>query len=410
MFWLDPAASNGTGSIDIIGQLPAAYRGNATSSAVMFEPGKILQIGGGAKTNADDSADALKSAVIININGSTPVLTPAPDMKYRRHWANATVLPNGTVLVNGGARVNNEYTGVAFASEIWDPVTGNWTEVASESVPRLYHASSALLPDGRVFSGGGGNPGPALQHNAQFYTPRYLLNTDGSLATRPEIQWVQDVAGYASNITTVVGMNQAIARVTLVRTSSTTHSFNMDQRFIELGFSQSGQTLTIATPATSHIAPPGYYLLSVIDSNGVVSESSILKLGSYNEIPADTAVPYAEATFPAHESDISASFSDISGIASDAESEVNRVLVRIQRVGVSPSLFWSESGWSNTSTWLDASVENTADPDNFTWNLADVDLTVAADYRVLVRAFDSAGNHATANDNFKTVFTAAASP
>ena len=280
MFWLDPDANNGNGNINVIGQLPSAYRGRATSSAVMFEPGKILQIGGGGKTNVD-SANGLNSALIIDISGNTPILTPASNMNYRRHWANSTVLPNGNVLVNGGSRVNNKYTDVAFTSEIWDPATDQWTDVAAESTPRLYHASSVLLPDGRVFSGGGGNPGPATQHNAQFYTPSYLFNSDGSSAIRPNIEWAQPAADYNTNIQTVVGTGQTIVRVTLVRSSSTTHSFNMDQRFTELNFTQSGQTLQIQTPSSNLIAPPGYYLLSVIDNEGVASESRILKIGDY---------------------------------------------------------------------------------------------------------------------------------
>ena len=282
MFWLDPDANNGSGSVEVIGLLPVAYRGKATSSAVMFEPGKILQIGGGATTNVDRGTDALSSAIVIDINGNTPVLTPVAGMSFKRHWPNATVLPNGQVLVNGGARVNNEYIGVAYTAEIWDPATGKWTDVAAEERPRLYHASSVLMPDGRVFSGGGGNPGPEVQLNAQFYTPPYLLNENGSPKNRPTIEWLQGAAPYNSSITTVVGAGENIDRVTLIRSSSTTHSFNMDQRFLELNFTQSGQTLFVDTPGSSLIAPPGFYLLSIINSDGVVSESKVLQVGSYN--------------------------------------------------------------------------------------------------------------------------------
>ena len=308
MFWLDPAANNGTGDIVIVGQLPTAYRGRATSSAVMFEPGKILQVGGGGRTNVD-SNDALKSAVIIDINGITdinnanansPQLIPVADMNHSRHWGNATVLPNGKVLVNGGSRVNNQETDVAYTSEIWDPANSSWTMVAAENTPRLYHSSAALLPDGRVFSGGGGNPGPATHHNAQFYTPPYLFDSSGSAATRPVIDWVQAAAGYNSTIATIVQSGNNISRVTMVRTSSTTHSFNMDQRFLELDFTQSGQTLSVNTPATTLIAPPGYYLLTVIDNNGVASESSIVELGDYNN-PPDTdgdGIPDTQDPFP----------------------------------------------------------------------------------------------------------------
>ena len=402
MFWLDPDGNNGNGDLDIIGQLPSAFRGKASSSAVMFAPGKILQVGGGASTNggADQNIDALKSAVIIDINGNNPVVTPTTDMQYQRHWANATVLPNGKVLVNGGARANNQHTGVAFTSEIWDPSTGQWTEVASESAPRLYHSSAVLLPDGRVFSGGGGNPGPP-QLSAQFYTPPYLLNGNGNSVSRPEIQWVQDVVGYGSDVTTVVGTNQDISRVTLVRSSSTTHSFNMDQRFIELNFTQSGQTLSVQTPNTNLIAPPGYYLLSVIDDSGVVSESSIIRLGDYNGNTTDTTIPMAEATSPSNDSVINAGVIEISGIASDTDSGIDRVQARIQRIGVQPTLFWDGVAWIDTPVFLPATLSN----NGTSWDLTDVDLTEPAAYRVHVRAYDNAGNFAAAGDNPRTDFT-----
>ena len=70
----------------------------------------------------------------------------------------------------------------------------------------------------------------------------------------------------------------SIARVTLVRTGSVTHSFNMEQRFYELPFTRSNSWLNVTMPGSKGIAPPGRYLLFVIDAAGVPSVAKILSL------------------------------------------------------------------------------------------------------------------------------------
>jgi large repetitive protein len=70
-----------------------------------------------------------------------------------------------------------------------------------------------------------------------------------------------------------------ISRVTFVRSGSVTHSFNTDQRFLELGFTQDGQTLTITLPTTDpNIVLPGYYMLFVFDQAGVPSAAWIVQV------------------------------------------------------------------------------------------------------------------------------------
>ena len=113
----------------------------------------------------------------------------------------------------------------------------------------------------------------------------------------------------------------------------------------------------------------------------------------------DTIIPMAEVTLPANGSEVIAAVQDISGAATDADSGVSEVLVRVRRLGASAG-FWSESGWVAESTWLEATL------DGSDWTLADVDLTEPTDYRVNVRAFDNAGNHAQSSANPRTDFTA----
>eukprot|EP00920_Eleutheroschizon_duboscqi_P035711 GHVT01086403.1.p1 GENE.GHVT01086403.1~~GHVT01086403.1.p1 ORF type:complete len:105 (+),score=2.63 GHVT01086403.1:26-316(+) len=79
-------------------------------------------------------------------------------MAYPRGFANGVVLPDGTVLVTGGQKRSLVFTdtdGITTA-ELFNPMTKTWTQMAREAVPRNYHSASVLLPDGRVWSGGGG--------------------------------------------------------------------------------------------------------------------------------------------------------------------------------------------------------------------------------------------------------------
>ena len=108
MYTLDPDFVHGNGDLGNItmhGALPAAIQGKATSTSVMFEPGKILQVGGGSTDNAAPPTPGLQSAAIIDITSGSPVVTQIADMNHGRHWPDATVLPNGQVLISGGSGV-----------------------------------------------------------------------------------------------------------------------------------------------------------------------------------------------------------------------------------------------------------------------------------------------------------------
>ena len=78
--------------------------------------------------------------------------------------------------------------------------------------------------------------------------------------------------GFAVGVANPLG----IARVTLIKTGSVTHSFNMEQRFIELPFTRSGTQLLVTAPANLNLAPPGRYMLFVLDTQGVPSIARIV--------------------------------------------------------------------------------------------------------------------------------------
>ena len=275
MYYVTPG---GSGAMTIVGQLPGTTGGGA-SSAVMFRPGRILQTGGPSS-----------AAVVIDISGGgAPVVTPTDPMQRQRQLHNATVMADGRVLVTGGSEVWNQLTNVSYNAEIWDPSTGHWTVGASEQQARLYHSGAILMPDASVLVIGGGAPGPQSNLNAEVYYPPYLFDATGQRATRPAITASPSEVAIGQTFRINFGNASAISRVTLVKMSSVTHSFNMEQRFIELTFNSAGSQLTIQAPTRAGIAPPGYYMLFVLDASGVPSIAQTVRIGvAANANPAIT--------------------------------------------------------------------------------------------------------------------------
>ncbi len=268
MFYINP---QGSGALQRVGNFDHAYRTQAEATAVMYQPGKILQFGGNVSNGT--------SALVVDINGNTPQARPTTSMKMSRSaWANSQVLADGKVMAIGGSRVVNDAVTAALNPEIWDPETEEWTVVSGFKWPRLYHSNSVLLKDGTVIISGGGNPGPVTNYNAEIFSPPYLFNADGSPAARPEITWAPQQGAYGDTIA-INTDGSPVSRVTFIKTSSVTHSFNVEQRFMDLTFSAANNSVQVQLPATATDATPGYYLMFVINEQGTPSEATILKLG-----------------------------------------------------------------------------------------------------------------------------------
>ncbi|MBT8084456.1 MAG: putative Ig domain-containing protein [Woeseia sp.] len=277
MYFVDPS---GSGSLVSAGQFSSSYVG-WTSGAAMFEPGKILQMGGNSP-----------GVVVIDINGPEPVLTPTASLSSRRHWVSATVLPNGKVLATGGSDQENKLIGVNNKVEIWDPATGSWHIGSEGARARLYHSSALLLPDASVLIAGGGAPGPQNNTNAEIFYPPYLFDASNQFATRPEIVSAPDTVSVGDTLAIETGP-ATLSRVTIVKSGSVTHSVNMDQRFLELPFSTSGNMVYATLPSRASDTPPGFYLLFVLDEFGVPSIASILRI-NIDPTP-EVAVDYTAA-------------------------------------------------------------------------------------------------------------------
>jgi hypothetical protein len=168
---------------------------------------------------------------------------------------------------------------VARTTRIWDPATSEWSDGPTAAKMRLYHSTSLLLPDGRVFTGGGGAPGPQTNLNAEIYTPPYLYKQDGSgaLAPRPHILSAPNLATWGQEITLLTDVEK-VSRVTMLKMGSATHTVDFDQRFMPLHFQSLGPVVFATLPASANLAPPGYYMVFVFNEAGVPSEARIVKL------------------------------------------------------------------------------------------------------------------------------------
>jgi len=258
----------GTGSISAKGQFSATYGGKEATAAA-FAPYKVLLVSG------TDS-----SAIVVDFSGTNPVATPTASLSSRRAWSNATVLPNGRVLVTGGSGVPDTLTGLNNRAEIWNPLTQLWTLGASGLRPRLYHSSALLLPDATILVAGGGSAptSPVTNMHAELYYPPYLFTPEGNLAARPTIESAPGVLAIGSSVPIVTGASDVIERVTLVRASAATHGLNNAQQFVELPFALEGGAVNAQMPANAAEAPPGYYLLFVINDAGVPSRAKIVRI------------------------------------------------------------------------------------------------------------------------------------
>jgi hypothetical protein len=258
-------------------------------SFATYDIGKVIVAGGGSVTEGGRSKVPTKTASVVEVNGSGTTVRPTGSMSVGRRQANLTVLADGSVLATGGqsSSVNGlvDLDNPVFAAERWDPATETWTVLSSAGRVRQYHSTATLLPDGRVMTGGGGICGVCttegyLEKNIEYFSPPYLFTKDGSgsLAARPVIDSAPATTGYAQTFAISTQQAGSIAKVGLVRLGAPTHSMDQGQRYVPLAFNASESVLTVTAPATSTIAPPGYYMLFVTNTAGVPSVAKIVKV------------------------------------------------------------------------------------------------------------------------------------
>ncbi len=272
--------TSGTGSWTASGPVSRfGYRGYG--SAVMYDAGKILLVGG-------NEATPTNTAEIIDLNaGAGATWRYVAPMAVARRQLNATLLADGKVLVTGGSNVAGfnapPSDSRVLSAELWDPEAPDkaWSQLSRMSHQRLYHSTALLLLDGRVLSVGSGEPAASGQTNdltAEIFSPPYLFNVDGTLAARPSISDAPVSVGYGQAFTVATPDASSIAKVTWIRISSVTHSFNQNQRMNRLTFSVIASGLSIVAPPSGAYAPPGHYMLFIVNGRGVPSEGKTIRI------------------------------------------------------------------------------------------------------------------------------------
>lgn len=253
-----------------------------SGNAVMFDAaaGKILTFGG--SPNYEDS-DSVNSAALITLgapNSSIEIVQAGQNMQYSRVFHTSVVLPDGSVFIAGGQRHGLPFSEDAsldnrFIPERYIPRDDSFITQQPNSIVRVYHSISLLLPDATVINGGGGLCANCStnHYNLQIYTPPYLLMGDGKRAPRPVIKSVSATEVLLGSQITII-TESSVARASLIRYGTTTHTVNTDQRRIPLDLVPVDiNTYTVSIPDDGGISLPGYWMLFVLDSSGVPSEA-----------------------------------------------------------------------------------------------------------------------------------------
>ena len=185
-----------------------------------------------------------------------------------------TILPDGNVLVTGGSETNDPGSQPVYAAEVWNAQTGTWSTMSSMQMGRTYHETALLMPDGRVYvAGGGGCCNAPDQFNAEIFSPPYLFR-----GARPVISSAPSSVSYGAQSLIGTPNGAAIQSVAFMRLGAQTHQFDMSQRYVPLSFTPASGGLTVTWPANGNLAPPGDYMVFIVNGSGVPSVASIVNI------------------------------------------------------------------------------------------------------------------------------------
>ena len=197
-------------------------------------------------------------------------------MAYPRRHLNATILPTGQVLVTGGTS-GTEFTDESRAvhpAELWDPATGSWTTLASNSVIRV-------IPRDCAVASGWTGAAHGKRRRRRDHRPAErgdLLSALSLQGTASDPSRARQGSADTRSLSSSVPRNPVRSAGDLVRLGSVTHAFDSNQRFNGLTFVQTAGGLNVTAPANANLAPPGHYLLFIVNQNGVPSTGKSFRL------------------------------------------------------------------------------------------------------------------------------------
>jgi Galactose oxidase-like, Early set domain len=254
------------------------------SMSVLLPPAqaqRVMIAGGG---NINTNPEPLRYTDIIDLTAPSPAYTAGPDLpraklptgEYQaagqgKMYVSLVILPDGTVLETGGALYNR--SDPVFGASIYDPVTNQFTPVAADPLPRGYHSSAVLLPDGRVMAFGDNPADGSYELRVTLYSPPYLY-----AGPRPQILTVASIQ-WAYGSTQQITVDGPVAKASLIRPAAVTHSSDPNQRYIDLPMTVDGATIGLNLTSNPNLAPPGWYMLFVVSPSGVPSVATWVHVG-----------------------------------------------------------------------------------------------------------------------------------
>jgi Domain of unknown function (DUF1929)/FG-GAP-like repeat len=294
-----------TAAIPVPG-LPETNNCNQCASVILppAQDQQVMLLGGGPKDeDGQQRGEATQRVAVVDLRSQTPTYAPKASLNKKRMHVNAVLLPDRTVLAAGGGVTREASAQPAqmppgtvlpdgvkedFVAEIYDPSTDMWTETAIATVARLYHSVALLLPDGRVVTASGNPdkgqqvpwlpPDPREEMRLEIYSPPYLFRFD-AVNPRPEITQAPDAVTYGEKVTIATPQAANIQSVSLISAGLTTHSFNATQRLFNVPFQSLGtEELEGTIEANRNVAPPGWYMLFLMDNRKVPSVGKWLRL------------------------------------------------------------------------------------------------------------------------------------
>jgi hypothetical protein len=252
------------------------------------ERGKVLVCGGSAGT-VTTTNPGIRAVEILDFDAGTntnPVVRSVAQITYGRRYLTPIILPTGKLVIFGGTAFAANNSPV-YVPEIFNPVSESWQTLPAASVPRVYHQSAVLLTDGRVRTQGGTQTSGTQELRTEIFSPDYIFS-----GSRPVISNSPVVGDYGGTITISTADPNSIQSVSLVRLMSTTHHYDANQRLIWLQILSRGSTsLTVSAPINANIAPPGYYMIFILNGSAIPSVSKVIKIPGTGGGGGDTTPP-----------------------------------------------------------------------------------------------------------------------
>jgi hypothetical protein len=244
--------------------LPEPYMVN-NSASVMLPPAQDqrVMIFGGAP-NGDSPLSTNRSAIIDLDSSATPVYEQGPNLQAAIRYPGLVILPDDTVFETGGS--HGYRTDNVHSAEVFHPDTNTFTKAASPQVGRNYHSEAILLPDGRVATFGSNSIDNTFEMRIEIYSPSYLFK-----GARPTITGGATELQRGATSTLTMSNPRDVKTAKLIRPSSVTHVTDVEQRSIDLPFTQVAGGINVQIPNNPNLAPPGWYMAFVTNKQNIPS-------------------------------------------------------------------------------------------------------------------------------------------